>query len=819
MKRFKEIVTKYKKMIACSLIGICSLVAVPTLAVIINSGAPAQSLIVVENGHQFITSHKFDENGNVAYCLEAKKEHPNNHDYQEMQAVEDNLYRILRFGYPYHSYTNDANADYFITQLAVWSYLGQINIDNASIVADRNIQANGNRYTSTGSAYTGPLTAEYAKASIKDLIAQATSNQEPQSGSISISPKTSNGTKIGDYLVSEDFTISGTGNTVNSTGNLKLTANRDVPGLKILKDGQYQDLSAVTFKVGDTFRVAVPKYTDTGSLKFKVEGKIEVKKAVFHESNNNNIQDVVVYKPVVVDESFIDAFSFSWEKAMVFGLVRVKKSDADTKKLLSGAEFGLYQGDKKMYSVTVPDTGIATFDKIPQGVYTLKEDKPPINYHKTDKTWEVNIPEGNEDITLDFDVPNKQIVNKIQVMKRDKETKEALIGAEFELSQNGKVIATQTVDASGTTTFEGLKAGKYSLKETKAPVGYELDSEPKEIVIKDSYTPQVIKYDFMNEKKKHEVDIYKFDEETKEPLAGAKFRLLTKDGNPYYWSLKEHPELVTQNVLDVLKEAYPDMELPTLGELKNKLQGVQKEPEAEAEIQPISEQTDKTFIIDSKVLSDEELIKEDIDLENNYIKQGYSSILETDSNGRVVIPEQLSYDEYMLVEVVPPSGYSRLEQPLIFTIDDDNSAEPEDGVRHLTIDVANHRGEGDMELTKKDVSTGELLPNAKFVIYGEDGETVVLKEQTDENGVAKFHLKTGKYFYQEYEAPAGYMIDNRLFPVEIKEDGDIIKCEMTNTKIPKTGTTPIKPLPIVACVGILVLGCAFIYIRSKNEKE
>lgn len=133
--------------------------------------------------------------------------------------------------------------------------------------------------------------------------------------------------------------------------------------------------------------------------------------------------------------------------------------------------------------------------------------------------------------------------------------------------------------------------------------------------------------------------------------------------------------------------------------------------------------------------------------------------------------------------------------------------------------MANTRGEGELEITKTDVSTGELLPNAKFVIYEEDGETVVVKGQTDDKGIAKFKLKTGKYYYQEYEAPAGYMIDNSLFPFEIKEDGDIVKCQMTNTKIPKTGTNPINPLPIVIALGVVVLGSAFVISSRKNKKE
>lgn len=819
MNKLKQVISKYKKAIACSLIGICSLVAVPTLAVIVNSDIELPTLIVTENGHRYRTSYKADASGNLAYCLEAAKDAPQNHEYVENGTVEDTIYRIIKYGYPPRNYTDDPFADYFITQLAIWQHTGQINIDNAKIVVDRNITAKGFRYTTTGSTYKGPLTPEYIKASVKDLVTHARNIKDPQSGSVAISPKTNTAVQSGDYLISSDYTVSGTGTAVHDTGALKLTASNDIPGMKIIKDGKYLNVNEVSLKIGDKFKVAIPKYTPTGSVKFKISGTISAKKAVFHESNSTKVQDVVIYKPVEVNSSVVDAMSLNWEKAHVLGTVRVRKIDADTRKTLEGAEFGLYQGNKKMFSATVNKTGTAIFERVPHGKYTLKEDKPPINYHKTDKTWEVDIVDGTQDVSLDFEVPNKQIVNKIQVTKKDKETKEALTGAEFELSQNGKPIATQAVDESGVTTFENLKAGTYQLKETKAPVGYELETEVKTITIKDSYQVQTVKYDFLNEKKQHQVNIYKFDQETQEPLAGAKFRILTKDGNPYYWNLEKYPQIINQRILDVLNNAYSNLDIPTLAEIKNKLQGFDKVP-SEEEVATLAEEAKPDYIIDMRVLSDEEASKEVIPLEDSYvIEKGYSSILETDAEGKVTIPGTLPYGEYKIVEVAPPSGYAKLEEPLTFVIDDENSTEPVEGVREIQIDVANTRGEGELEITKTDVSTGELLPNAKFVIYEEDGETVVVKGQTDDKGIAKFKLKTGKYYYQEYEAPAGYMIDNSLFPFEIKEDGDIVKCQMTNTKIPKTGTNPINPLPIVIALGIVVLGSAFVISSRKNKKE
>ena len=64
-----------------------------------------------------------------------------------------------------------------------------------------------------------------------------------------------------------------------------------------------------------------------------------------------------------------------------------------------------------------------------------------------------------------------------------------------------------------------------------------------------------------------------------------------------------------------------------------------------------------------------------------------------------------------------------------------------------------------------------------------DGNTVI-EGYTDENGIAKFTLRYGKYTYSEFKSLDGYYANDKEYPFEIKEDGQIIKAEMTNEKIP-----------------------------------
>jgi uncharacterized surface anchored protein len=95
---------------------------------------------------------------------------------------------------------------------------------------------------------------------------------------------------------------------------------------------------------------------------------------------------------------------------------------------------------------------------------------------------------------------------------------------------------------------------------------------------------------------------------------------------------------------------------------------------------------------------------------------------------------------------------------------------------------------GKLVISKVDADTENLLPNAGFRIYGEDGETVLLEGRTDENGVCEFELEYGSYFYQEFDAPEGYEIDDTMYAFSITEDGQVVSVVMTNEKIPEEDT-------------------------------
>ncbi len=143
----------------------------------------------------------------------------------------------------------------------------------------------------------------------------------------------------------------------------------------------------------------------------------------------------------------------------------------------------------------------------------------------------------------------------------------------------------------------------------------------------------------------------------------------------------------------------------------------------------------------------------------------------------------LRYNGYFLYEERSPEGFIKDDRYYYFEIREDGAVvviENEAGVGFINQPIT-----GELELTKTDISDGKLLPNVGFRIRNEQGE-IVAEGYTNEQGIAKFKLRYGKYTYQEFESLDGYQLDDKEYPFEIKENGEIVRASMTNRKIPVT---------------------------------
>ena len=171
-----------------------------------------------------------------------------------------------------------------------------------------------------------------------------------------------------------------------------------------------------------------------------------------------------------------------------FSIEKTNELDSNTK--LSGAIFSLTDSDNNVIFRTTDTDGKINFTDLKPGSYTLKEEKAPDKYNKSDKTWKVDVnSDGNvyineigigasnnplygNEITLP--VTNQPTATKFVVYKKDGDN-QPLQGAEFKLTKKDEttVFATGTSNDKGVVNFDkDLTHGTYILEETKAPAGY-----------------------------------------------------------------------------------------------------------------------------------------------------------------------------------------------------------------------------------------------------------------------------------------------------------------------------------------------------------
>ncbi len=249
----------------------------------------------------------------------------------------------------------------------------------------------------------------------------------------------------------------------------------------------------------------------------------------------------------IKDEEYGVIFETKFENTPVKGLIELNKLGEEFKITESGFEyidsslsnikFGLYDSkDNLVAEVMTNSDGIAKFENLKLGKYTLKELETRENFILNEKEYEIELKYKDqytpiikyelevknylEKGTLDFTklsfsesepIPN----TKIQIYMYD-ENSETLIG-EYITDNDGKVV------------IEKLPSNKkYYILETEASEGFVLNEEKMYFEIKDN--GEVVKATMTNEKIKSIINIHKTDE-LNNPLAGVVIGIFDLENN------------------------------------------------------------------------------------------------------------------------------------------------------------------------------------------------------------------------------------------------------------------------------------------------
>ena len=222
--------------------------------------------------------------------------------------------------------------------------------------------------------------------------------------------------------------------------------------------------------------------------------------------------------------------------------ITIKKVDSETKTTtpqgeatLKGAKYNVINSNNEVVeTLTIGDDFTATSDYLPLGTYTVKEVSPSTGYKLDQTTYTITI---NSSDNAYLEVKEEVIKGKIKVVKNDSETNSCnpsgtatLNGAKYEIRDSkNNLVDTITIGNDCTAISKYLPYGKYTIKESVAPTGYNLDSNNYSVDIKNSDTIELASKDDVI---KGRIKINKIDNETNSctstgqaTLKGAKFKI------------------------------------------------------------------------------------------------------------------------------------------------------------------------------------------------------------------------------------------------------------------------------------------------------
>ena len=378
---------------------------------------------------------------------------------------------------------------------------------------------------------------------------------------------------------------------------------------------------------------------------------------------------------------------------------------------------------------------------------------------------------------------------KIIIEKRDSKTNELLPGAEFrvttaagcEVGQNGVIGDTKltsngifTTGADGKITITNVRPGSYVITEIKAPDGYLIDDPTRTITVTSGDTQTIV----FKDTKPGGLIIEKRDSVTKEPLAGATFKVTTSDGRfvAQDGGATSTNGLYTTDANGQIHIVDLDPDTYVVTEVTAPDGYLMDAPSQTVKIEKNDTQT-LTFYdtplggltivkVDSESGKRLEGAKIEVAKMNGEIVGTYV----TDKLGVIQLPD-LDDGWYQLTEIKAPKGYLLDSTP--------QKVEVKKG-ETKTFEFEN-TASASMLIHKIDSVTRKGIQGVKFVVY-DSSMTPIGEYESDDQGYVHLNktLEDGKYYVREIVAAEGYILDNKVKSFTVLA-GDTAMIEWENT--------------------------------------
>ena len=494
---------KFSKLLVCIVIFLTTIVQVNAAGV--PSSVTVSSIGKINYGGTYYFPVKYTSDGTLAYCTEFHNQFPMGVTMTNPTKVDNGLAYIIANGYKgtKADYGNDSKMkQYYITQLAIYTYLGQANPKNNNDVHN----------------------------AVWDLVnkAKAANNESNTKLNVSLNASNTNMklTSDGRYFISDEITVSSNNNnaefTIGGSANVN-TEIVDANGNKVnkVKNGSkvYARIPASTIQAGQSVTVSVA-----------VNGQATKQTAYVYTPSSSKYQTIIPSITYPETESAQATIKVKAAKEKIQTKVKISKQDITTKQELPGATLVIKDANGKEVASWVSTNTPKYIKGLEAGNYTLCETQAPDGYELYTECIKFTVKaDGTVSTVIMYNAP-KSKETKVQISKKDITSKEEIAGAKLRITDlNGKEIISW-VSTTTPKLIKNLKPGKYYLEETQAPDGYILSTEKKEFEVKEDGTvTSIVFYNEKQETKPNKVAISKQDMTTKQELPGA--TLVIKDAN------------------------------------------------------------------------------------------------------------------------------------------------------------------------------------------------------------------------------------------------------------------------------------------------
>lgn len=356
-------------------------------------------------------------------------------------------------------------------------------------------------------------------------------------------------------------------------------------------------------------------------------------------------------------------------------------------------------------------------------------------------------------------------------LKKTDDHGQPLKGITFEIlnSKTGKLMRTITTDDNGLAFVQNMLTGTYILKEVVQQDGYLVSEELRDgKLITVSKTNADVAHPLIVTNQLNQVELIKQDVKGN-PLAGAIFNLSMKDSQGRYQPVLGYQELTSNQqgkvlIEGLLKGAYRLTEVsPAPGFIKNL---------ATVEFNITGQETSKlslgAYINYQGTVEFRKTDNQGKGLQGakfNVLDRNLKVVKVVSSDEKGLVSVELPPGRYSIVEVEAPLGYLLNQTPK--TVEISGTAEGEPAV--ITLDaLENYQGSAELEK----VSAAKLpLKGAIFSLFQKDGTKVKSALVSDSNGkVLVSGLASGEYYFQETQAPVGYLINTEKYEFTISQE-------------------------------------------------